>query len=428
MKESDAMMIQKGRRFGGMGLLLPVAPLFLALAWAGCSKEAPKRVEPPETAKIEPERVTFTANAPQLAAVAVQVTTPRTNSVTHVTGRLYWNDETTVRVFTPVQGRVLKISTDLGDAVAAGGTLAEIDSPDYALALANARTSVGNLMAADKALARTLELKKVGAYAQKDVETAEAAYIAALAERDRAAGVLANYGGGDKIYSELARARSDRKEASEAQYAGAGHNVNSHYILKSPLAGVMVEKNINPGQEIRPDMMLANAAPIIFPLFVVADPSTLWLQVDVAESDLLGLQEGLGLRVYSQAFPSNVFTGTITKISATMDPLTRTVKIRGVINNPNGLLRAEMYVLVDIVRSAALLTEAGVNVPAKALFMKGDDSYLFIEETPGAFRRVKVMVGIEKDDIVPIFQGVTAGQKVVTEGALLLQSLIEPAG
>ena len=105
--------------------------------------------------------------------------------VRHLTGRLYWNDDVTVRVFTPVAGRVSTVEADLGQLVSVGSTLAEIDSPDFGQALANARTAVGNLSVAEKAFTRTKELFAHGAAAQQDLESAEAADTAALAERDR---------------------------------------------------------------------------------------------------------------------------------------------------------------------------------------------------------------------------------------------------
>jgi cobalt-zinc-cadmium efflux system membrane fusion protein len=305
-------------------------------------------------------------------------------------------------VFTPVAGRVTAVRADLGQPISAGTPLAEIDSPDFAQALANTRTAVGNLAAADKAFSRSKELLAHGAAAAKDVEAAEAAYVAALAERDRAEAVLANYGGSDK-------------------------STNSVYLLRSPLPGVLVEKNINPGQELRADLMLANAPNLFAPHFVVSDPSKLWLQVDVAESDLSSLQAGERLQIYSPAFPGKVFDGVVDRIGDTMDASTRTVKIRGIVNNPDKLLKAEMYVLVDVVEDSAKAGRLGVEVSSKALFMKGGDSYVFIEESPGTFHRERVKVGVEKDNKVPVLEGVSAGQKVVIEGALLLQALVEPA-
>jgi cobalt-zinc-cadmium efflux system membrane fusion protein len=385
----------------------PILPRCLGLlalvGWLGCGKEKSATFEPPPDPKVDGAKVTFLTNAPQLASISVQTAQARTLAVTHVTGRLYWNEDTTVGVFTPVAGRVTALRADIGQPISVGTPLAEIDSPDFAQALANTRTAVGNLAAADKAYARSKELLEHGAAALKDVEAAEAAYVAALAERDRSEAVLANYGGSDK-------------------------STNSVYILRSPLAGVLVDKNINPGQELRADLMLANAPNLFTPNFVVSDPTKLWLQLDVAESDLPTLHQGQHLQIASRAFPGKVFEGAVDRIGDTMDPSTRTVKVRGIVNNPDRLLKAEMYVLVDVVvEDAAQAGRLGVEVSSKALFMKGDDSFVFLEDAPGIYERKQVKVGTEKDSKVPILEGISPGQKVVTEGALLLQALVEPS-
>ena len=376
--------------------------LATALALAGCGKPPVAEVEDPPAATVTGETVSFATNAPQLVSISVQPAQPRTMAVTHVTGRLYWDADMTVGVFTPVAGRVISLGADLGQQVSVGTPLAVIDSPDFAQALASARTAVATLAAADKAFTRAKELLAHGAAATKDVEAAEAAYVAARAERDRSESVLANYGGSDA-------------------------STNSIYTLRSPIAGTLVDKNINPGQELRADLMLANAPNLFAPSFTVSDPSKLWLQVDVSEADLPLLQTGEALQITTRAFPGRVFDGVLDNIGATMDPATRTVKVRGVVNNPDHLLKAEMYVLVDVVQDAARAGALGVEVSSKALFMKGDDSFVFLETAPGTFQRKQVKVGIEKDDKIPIYEGVSAGEKVVTEGALLLQALIEPA-
>ena len=414
--------------------LLSVAAMVKPLSFAvllglyGCHSEEKKAEKGPPEPKVDGETVQFVADAPQLASIAVQATEPRKVAITHVTGRLYWDDETTVRIFIPVLGRVTSILKDIGAPVAAREALAEVDSPDFAQALADARTALGNLMAADKALTRTKDLLEHGFGALKDLEAAEAAYISTLAERDRAAARLNNYGGSDLPATELERSAGDRLEAKIASFAGNDPAKNARYILRTPLSGIVVDKSINPGQEVRPDMMLANVGPITNPLFTVSDPTTLWLQVDVAESDLPSLQIGLPLKIMCKAFPNKTFDGVITKIGDTMDPATRTVKVRGVVNNPDTLLKAEMYVIVNVLEDVAKLAKAGVDVPSTALFMKKEESFLFIEESPGQYRRQKVKVGVEQDNKVTVYEGLKAGQKVVTEGALLLQAVVEPAG
>jgi cobalt-zinc-cadmium efflux system membrane fusion protein len=149
--------------------------------------------------------------------------------------------------------------------------------------------------------------------------------------------------------------------------------------------------------------------------------------LDVAEADLSALQPGQKLLVSSRAFPGRVFDGVVDRIGATMDPNTRTVKVRGIIDNPDKLLKAEMYVLADVVEASDQTGKLGVEVSSKALFMKGDDSFVFLEDAPGTYERKQVKVGTEKDNIVPIYEGISPGQKVVIEGALLLQALVEPS-
>lgn len=317
--------------------------LLALVALAGCHKAGPAEAAPSLEPKVEGTRITFARNAPQLASLAVQAVEPRRLAVSHLTGRLYWNDEKTVRVFTPVMGQVSAIRADVGQTVTAGAPLAEIISPDFGQARADARTAVANLAAAEKALARTTELEQHGAAARKDVEAAEAAARAAQAERDRAVARLQLYHG-------------DENSAAAA------------FVLRAPLAGVVVEKNINPGQEVRNDQMLAGAGNLFAPLFVISDPAKLWLQIDAAETDLAALHTAQVVRVRSRALPDREFSGTIENIGLTLDPQTRTVRIRGAVENPDLLLKAEMYVAVDVVQNADKVAAAGVDVPAKAVF------------------------------------------------------------
>jgi cobalt-zinc-cadmium efflux system membrane fusion protein len=368
---------------------------------AGCHREA--KQEQTSEPKVADNKISFPASSPRLASLTVQTAQSRKMAITHLTGRLYWNDDVTVRIFTPVSGRVSAVLVDLGQPVSAGTPLAEIDSPDFGQALADTHTAEGNLRLTDKAFSRAKELFAHGAAAQKDVETAEAAFVSALAERDRTLARLSLYGGSEKITNEV-------------------------YQLRSPLAGVLVERSINPGQEVRADQMLANATQLYAPLFVVSDPTKLWLQLDVAESDLSSLQPGQALRIASKAFPEKYFDGTVNNIGAELDPATRTVKVRGTVSNPDKLLKAEMYVLADVVVNTDQAAQATVEIPAQAVFMRDNQYYVFIEQSPGQYLRQRLTIGAEQDGKVPVFEGVSAGQKVVTDGCMLLESLIEQNG
>lgn len=381
--------------------ILTAAVLSLLGTLCGCSRQQAPAEGPPE-ARVEGTRIEYPANAPQLSYISVEEAQPRRLAITHLTGRLYLSDDATVRVFTPVAGQVSAVRADVGQAVGAGGVLAEIRSPDYAQALADARTADAAFAAADKALARARDLLQHGAAAAKDVEASEASYGAALAERDRAAGRLSLYHG---------------SEQGDAMV----------YALRSPLAGVVVERTINAGQEVRADQMLANATNLFAPLFVVSDTSRLWLQVDASETDLSELQSGQAIRVTSKAYPGRVFNGTIASISPSLDPVTRTVRVRGVVDNAEQLLKAEMYVSVDVVRDESRVAFAGVETSSKAVFTIDQKPYLFVELAPGRFERREVQIGTEKDGKVSVLSGVSAGQRVVTEGGLLLQAVLDPS-
>ena len=381
-------------------LNLPTGLLAL-LVLAGCAKEATQSPEPPEP-KVDGETVTYPENAPELSYITVQPAQARRLAVSHLTGRLYLSDDATVRIFTPVAGQVTSVKADVGQDVAAGAPLAEISSPDYGQALADARSAEASLVAADRTLVRTRDLFAHDGVAQKDVEAAEAAYGAAAAERDRAAARLELYHGSKEDTDEL-------------------------YVLRSPLAGIVVEKNINPGQEVRADQMLANATNLYAPLFVVSDPRRLWLQVDASETDLADLQQGERIQVTSKAYPGKVFGGAIENIGPSLDPVTRTARIRGVVENPEKLLKAEMYVMVDVVRDESRVAAAGVEIPSKAVFTIDRNSYLFVELSPGRFERRQVGIGTEKDGKLPLLSGVSAGQRVVTDGGLLLQAVLDPS-
>ena len=376
--------------------------LVLGLAMAGGCGRQPQIPDAPPDLKVDGNRVTFLPNAPQLSSLQVEAAEPRRLAITHLTGRLYWNDKTTVRVFTPVMGQVVAIRADIGQPVRAGSPLAEISSPDYGQALADARTATANLAASNKAFSRSKDLFEHGAAAAKDVEAAEAAFAAAQAESDRAASRLKLYGG---MTSETGQA----------------------YVLRSPVAGVVVDRNINPGQEVRNDQMLANAPNLFAPLFIVSDPTLLWLQLDASEADIPTLQPGQKLIVHARPFPDRAFQGTVDKVGESMDPATRAVQVRGVVSNPDSLLKAEMYVLADVLRDETKVGQAGVEISSKAIFIVDNQNYLFVEVAPGQFERRKVSVGVEKDGRVPVTDGVAIGQKVVTEGALLLQSIVDPA-
>jgi cobalt-zinc-cadmium efflux system membrane fusion protein len=370
--------------------------------------------------KIDGDQITLPANSPQKTSLTVEVAKPVEQNIIRLTGRLSWNEDATVRVFAPVAGRVERIVAMPGAQVKAGDTLATLYSPDFAQAQADASRAISGVKLAERTFSRVKELFEHGAAAKKDVEAAE-----------------------DDL--EAKRSENERAQARLQQYGASVGTVDGRFPLKSPLAGTVVEKAINPGQEVRSDQMLANDPKLVSPLFVISDPSKLAVLLDITELDITGLQQGQKIQITSRAHPNRVFKGKLEYIGQSLDPLTRTVKARGWVDNSEGLLKSEMYVSIDVTGGVteppkgAGATDiadgdgpprprtgaAPIDIPAKAVFFKDNRHFVFVENAPDKYERHSVEVGSELRGRVRITQGLTAGQRVVTEGSLLLQAMTE---
>jgi cobalt-zinc-cadmium efflux system membrane fusion protein len=366
-------------------LLLSVLLSALLLP-AGCKPRAA------ETAaagpRLDGDHIQFAANAGELATLSVAPAAAAAPASVRTTGRLAWNEDATARVYPPVGGRVRRMLADLEQRVARGAPLAAIESPDFGQAQADANRAATDLAAAEKTLSRVRDLYDHGAAPRKDVEAAEADARRSEIERQRAASRLTLLGG---------------------QLGG----VDQQYRLRSPIAGTVVDRAINPGLEVRADGQT--------PLFTVSDPTRLWVYLDVTEKDIPHVRRGMALAVRSAAYPDRVFHGTIEVVGDTLDPATRTVKARGRLDNPDRLLKAEMYVDVELSDPAQ---RPGLEVPSAAVVADGRQHFVFVEEGTGRFHRRPVMPGPERAGRTQILAGLAPGQRVVVDGSLLLESLL----
>jgi cobalt-zinc-cadmium efflux system membrane fusion protein len=365
--------------------------LAVALTWiAGCS-EAPKP-EAAQAARIEGEAVIFAKGSPQLTSLTSEIATEREAAGATLNGRLSWNEDKTVRIYTPFAGRVSSILVQPGDKVHAGQTLAVIASPDFGQAQADARRAQGDFALAKQNLARVKDLHEHGVVAAKELNVTEADFARAESELQRTEARLKLYGGGAQV--------------------------DQSYALRSPLAGVVAEKNINPGQELRPDQMGAGVPA----LFVITDPAYLWVLLDATEKDLPQLKAGQAIDIRVPAFPDSAFEARIATISDFLDPTTRTIKVRATLNNSKRELKSEMYVTAAIKRNASVV----LQVPTRAVFFQGGRHFLFVDSDDGKFVRQEVKIGDSYEGNMTILSGLQPGQKVVSEGALLLQQMLQP--
>jgi cobalt-zinc-cadmium efflux system membrane fusion protein len=340
----------------------------------------------------EGDALTFKPGSPQLAAFKVELVAGQKPAPLAVTGRLAWNEDATVRILPPLAGRLVALKAPVGVRVAAGDLLAEISSPDFGQAQSDAARAATDLAAAERTKERVARLVERGAAPRKDLDAADADLLRARAEERRTSARLARWGGD-----------ATRDAAREPDQL---------FRLTSPIAGVVVERNANPGQEARPD------APV--PLFVVSEPRTLWVFLDVTERDLTSVKAGDRLALRTDAYPGRTFPGRLDLVGDALDPASRTVKARGSVDNSVSLLKAEMYVTVEV--ESRVVKEAAV-VPARAVLTENGKRFCFVADGPARFRRVAVEVGVERDGKVPVVSGLPEGAGVVTDGSLLLASL-----
>jgi membrane fusion protein, heavy metal efflux system len=369
--------------------------LLAAIGLPGC-KEGDKAAVMP-AAKIDGDKITFPTNAPQLGYLTIEPAQERHSLAMGLYGRLAWDDDVTVRVFSPVAGRVASVRAEVNMPVNKGDVLASLESPDYGQAQADTQKAASDLALADRTLTRSRDLLEHGAAAKKDVESAEADYARAKSEYERANAQLL------------------------ALSFGHTNSAAGTYDLCTPLDGVVVEKTISPGQQIRSDQMLANAPQFVNPLFVVTDPARLWLFLDVTETDAAALSRNQEVLIRTKALPDKIFHGHIEVISEGLDATTRTIKARCLVDNSEKLLRAEMYVSADV----AAGTTSGVDVSTRAIFLKDNQHYVFVETASGQFQRRAVKLGLESNGRSTVVNGLSAGERVVTDGCLLLEAMLE---
>jgi membrane fusion protein, heavy metal efflux system len=381
------VFLSAARRRKSLSPWLLGAALLLA---AGCARE--HRPADPPGPRIEGDRIVYAPNAAELASLTAAPAQAAPVGTVRTTGRLAWDEDRTARVFPPVGGRVRQLLADLEQRVARGTPLAAVESPDFGQAQADAARARTDLAAAERNLERVRDLFAHAAAPRKDVEAAQA-------DRDRA------------------QVEAERTSSRLTLLGGTAGKVDQRFVLRSPIAGVVVDRAINPGLEVRTDAQA--------PLFVISDPARLWVFLDVVEQDLAQVRRGLPLVLRCNAYPQRTFNGVVEVVGDALDPATRTVKARGSLANPQRLLKAEMYVEVEVADPSR---RPGLEVPSVAVVAEGPQRYVFVEESPGTFRRRAVTAGAERGGNTQILGGLAAGQRVVVEGSLLLESLLVPNG
>ena len=365
-----------------------IGPVALAAVLGACGRAEDAAPAPaPAPPRVEQDSVVFDAGSSQRASIqSARVESPR-DAALRLHGRLVWNEDRTVRVFSPFAGRVVTISARVGDRVGVGETLAVLAAPEFGAAQSEALRVEQDFVLAQRSLARVEELQAVGAAPLKELYAAQADLARATAERARTRERL-------KLY-------------------GTDAVIDQRFALRSAIAGVVVERNLNPGQEARADASLDK------PYFVVSDPTQLWFVLDVAEANIGVVGPAAEVIIGATALGEERVKGRIAHVADLVDPQTRTVKAQGTISDSDRRLKAEMYISAELRTASA----RGLLVPTRAVYLRGDRHYVFVDAGGGRYVRKPVKIGLRDEDRQLVLEGLEPMDRVVVDGSLLLEKL-----
>jgi len=374
---------------------MKIFPLCIAaLLLAACGARNPSESQMTSFTAGETKAETanlFTLPSEQIAhlqiAPAARGSLPR---VLRFTGSVAYNALATTPVFSAAGGPVREILVMPGDTVRAGQPLLTINSPDYSQARSAYLKAKDALALADKNYKRAQDLFAHKAIAERDVQQAESDRSQAQSDVDSSTDVLRALGVADPDATVKASA-------------------TLLVPLLAPVKGEIVERLVGPGQ-----LLQAGATQC----FTISDTGTVWVLVNVYQSDLGSVHVGDAADITTDAYP-DVFRGRISYIAPALDPTTRTLQERIVTENPGHKLKKDMYVTATVHAGAIGNT---LLVPDAAVLRDTENQpFLYLQTSANQFARRVVTLGDSAAGRTQITSGLKEGERVVGDGSLFLQ-------
>ncbi|QXV64248.1 efflux RND transporter periplasmic adaptor subunit [Mucilaginibacter sp. 21P] len=321
---------------------------------------------------------------PDSLARTLKVDTATTSNVTDAlkfNGMVDFDADKVANIYPLVSGTASGITVMPGDYVKAGqvlGTVSSSEMANFSSSLVNAEAQV---TVAKKQLDQQKQLYNSGLASQVDITTAQANYTEAEAALIAAKRVL----------------------------SVNGNNTNGKYLIKTPVPGFVVQKNVNNGTNIRTD----NNAP----LFVVSDLQSVWVQANVYEENISKVHNGDTAEVSTVAYPDKVFKGVVNRVMNVLDPTTKVMKIRVVLNNPGYLLKPQMFATVAINNTES---QQATTVASSALIFDHSQYYVIVLHPNNKPELRGVDVISINGSKAYIRSGVKPGDRLVASDAILI--------
>ena len=373
--------------------------ILIAAAWGLTRRKAaePETPAPADAgaATVADSIVRLDTAAQRMAGIETMVVSSSAGGVLTVNGTITYDANRVSVIASRVEGRITSVRADLGQTVAAGTTLAVVESPEVAQIRGELERARVNLDAARRNYEREKRLFEQSITAQKELLQAEAEFRS----------VESDYS------SALSRLRA----------IGATAGTGAAFGLVTPVSGTVVERNASPGQLVGPAT----------DVFTVADLAQVWITVDVYEADLPRIRTGATATVLPTALPNESFTGRVTYAGGVIDPASHTFKVRVAVGNSALKLRPGMFAQVRIQTADAAGGSATASyvLPELAVQEVNGRPVVFIAgSTPGSYVVRPVTIGSRAGSgTVVVTGGLRTGERVVTRGAFQLKSELTKA-
>ena len=301
-----------------------------------------------------------------------------------LSGEISFDENKVNKVFPRGSGQVVECKVSLGDKVSAGQVLAVVRSAEVAGSYADLSTAAADIAITKRQMENQESLYKNGIASERELTEA-------------------------KQNHEKAKAAKHKIEAILHINGGSNTNAGGTYYLTAPIGGYIVEKKVNAGNFIRPDMGDF--------LFTISDLKNVWVLANVFEADIPKVKEGFAVKVTTLAYPDKEFKGKIEKVSEVLDPTNKALKVRIRLDNPGMILKPEMFTKVMVTNKQ---NARAICIPKVAVVEESGKTYAISYRNNCDLKVVEVNILKTVGDKTYISKGLQVGDKIITKGALLI--------
>lgn len=308
------------------------------------------------------------------------------------------NQRNMAEITTLVRGRVVEVYADLGQEVKANAPLAILYSSELGLAQSAYLKAKAKLHVAEQAFSRAQFLLQEQVIGEAEAQRRQAELLSAQAEANESHDRLKLLGMNDEEFRRLERSRQ----------------IRSVVPIVAPFGGRIIGRKLTRGEVVETTENL----------FVIADLSEVWVLANIPEKDIpfvhsVHASGGAQVDVRINAYPKEVFKGTITYVGDVLDPITRTMQLRIELPNQDGRLKPEMF---STIRLFSESQPDRLAVPEAALQRDQGRTFVFVQRSANEYEMREVHIGESNGTLTSILGGLNEGEPVVTHGAFVLKS------